>query len=351
MNGGVLCFTSISYHYLDRARVLANSIREYHPDWHLALGLTDREPAGFRFSLEDEPFDSVVRAEDLNVPDLEAWMFKHDVVEICTAVKGPLLARFLAEGWQKVIYLDPDIALFSDLRPVVEALDTYSIVLTPHQLAPEDQEQAIIDNEISSLSHGTYNLGFLAVRNDVNGRGVSDWWDARLRKYCYDQKERGLFVDQKWFDLVPALFDNVLILRDPGYNVASWNLTHRRLSIEDNGIFVNDRYPLRFFHFTKLGPIGDQATARYAADNYEVHEIWAWYRRQIKRWFAPGIPDDWWAYGQFPDGAKIPRGARLMYRERHELQRMFPSPFSDASNGLAKWFEENTALLGDRIRR
>ena len=344
----ILCFTSISYSYLDRARVLANSVRENHPDWHFALGLTDKEPKGFELSLNQEPFDSVIRATDLDVESVEAWMFKHDIVELCTAVKGPLLAKFLSEGWEKVIYLDPDIAVFSSLTQLVDALDEYSVLLTPHQLAPENSDQAIIDNEICSLSHGTYNLGFLAVRNDVVGRAVSDWWKARLIKYCYDQKERGLFVDQKWFDLAPALFNNVHILRDPGYNVASWNLTHRKLSITNQGLFVNGRHPLRFFHFTKLGPIGDASTARYAAENYEVHEVWSWYRRQIDKYAAPTIPDRWWAYNYFPDGTKIPRAARLLYRERLDLQEKFPTPFSDTDNGLAKWFRANTALLSEQ---
>lgn len=342
---GVLCFTSINFGYLDRARVLGQSLKEQHPEWTVVLGLSDKVPDGFVFDIENEPFDRVVTIDELGIDDLEAWVFKHDVVELCTAVKAPMLMKFLAEGWEKIFYLDPDIAVFNRLDPLVTALDHSSVVLTPHQLAPEEEEHAVVDNEICSLAHGTYNLGFLAVRNDEVGNQVAKWWWDRLKVYCIDDKARGIFVDQKWFDLAPALFDRVHICRDPGYNVASWNLSHRRLEIRDEGAFVNGDFPLSFFHFTKLGPVGDAATARYAGDNIEVHEIWAWYRRQVEANVAVGLPKGWWAYGSFGDGTKISKAIRLLYRDRGDLQRAFSTPFSDPSDGLRHWIAHNTALL------
>jgi len=83
----------------------------------------------------------------------------------------------------------------------------------------------VIDNEICSLAHGTYNLGFLAIRNDTNGRRLAEWWNERLLEYCFDDKTNGIFVDQKWCDLVPAMFDGVMIVRDP-------RLQRRQLELE-----------------------------------------------------------------------------------------------------------------------
>ena len=48
--------------------------------------------------------------------------------------------------------------------------------------------------------------------------------------------------------------------------------------------------PLRFFHFTKLGPIGDTMTRKYAQDNVEVYELWSWYKRMVDRLSEKGVP-------------------------------------------------------------
>src|SRR6185437_1061945 len=182
-------------------------------------------PAGFAFDVEDEPFDRVVWAEDLGVPDFRGWLFKHDVVEACTAVKGPFLHQACASGAEAVIYLDPDTALFSSLDPLVERLHTCDILLTPHLTDPKGEAEAILDNDLSASRTGIFNLGFVAVRTSGEGARFGHWWNDRLLHWCYDEMDRGIFVDQRWCDHVPALFDKVGVVRDPGCNVASWNLS------------------------------------------------------------------------------------------------------------------------------
>ncbi len=278
-------YTSFSYSYLDRARVLAASLRLHHPDWVIWAVLTDKAPEGFELDWQAEDFDHVITAEDLYGDITDGWLFRHDVVEACTAVKGRALQHIMDQpDAEKVFYFDPDIALFNPVTPVEEVLDTASIVLTPHQLDPDARAdtQAIIDNEITLLDYGIFNLGFLAVRNCPEARRFAEWWTDRLDDWCHDRLDIGIFVDQKWCNLVPCFFDGVVILRDPGYNVASWNLNRRKLAIDDQGrAMINDAL-LRFYHFTKLGPIGDTMTSwRYAGDNTEVYELWWWYRHRV----------------------------------------------------------------------
>lgn len=179
---GVHCFTSASFAYLDRARVLAETVRRHHPEWTLWLCLVDEPPPGFEFDLRTEAFEGVVHLSELRIPDWRSWAFGHDVVELCTAVKGPMLHRLLTqEGAEHVIYLDPDIALFARLDPVLELLEAgHSVVLTPHLTTPEEQRQAILDNEIGSLKHGVYNLGFLAVRGCEEGKHPFFLHDASM---------------------------------------------------------------------------------------------------------------------------------------------------------------------------
>ena len=175
------------------------------------------------------PFDSIINVRDLPIENLRSWIFKHRLVELCTAVKGTAFQYIAARhGAERIYYFDPDILVFNRLDGLERILDQHSILLTPHQCDPETDFQAVLDNEHCCLRHGVYNLGFLAVRMTGQGRQFIDWWAERLRSYCYDEVENGLFTDQRWVDLAPAFFDDIAIVRDPQYNVATWNLTHRR---------------------------------------------------------------------------------------------------------------------------
>jgi hypothetical protein len=302
-------------------------VRRFHPDWVIWLCLSDIEPDGFTFDLAREPFDHVVRVSELGIPHTLAWIFRHNVVELCTAVKGPMLARLLAGG-EPVVYLDPDIALFAPLDEVVSLLGRHPIVLTPHLIAPERARTGVLDNEIGSLKHGVYNLGFIAVSACHEGRRFAAWWQERLLDFCFEDIPNGLFTDQRWCDLAPALFDNVAILRDPGYNVASWNLANRPISFARDGTILAQGRPLRFFHFTKVNSVGESMLERYADGRHEVFELLRWYRTALKAARPVGLPEDWWAYGRYACGAPIPRPHRLAWRERADVWRVIGDPFA-----------------------
>lgn len=274
------------------------------------------------------------------------WLFGHSIVEACTAVKGRAMQHLLAlPDADKVLYFDPDIAIFAPLDPLTDALDSNQIILTPHQITPEPRRDriAISDNEITALHYGVFNLGFVGVSNGPEAHRFAAWWGDRLVDHCLDDLPRGLFTDQKWCNLVPCFFDDVRIIRDPGYNVASWNLSQRKLAFDADGETLVNDHPLRFFHFTKLGPIGDQMTRRYAHDNPEVLEVWAWYRRAVIAARDPAIPDRYWHYGDFGNGQPIPHHVRRLYRDRSDLQTSFPDPYV-ASGGFYDWLVANGVI-------
>lgn len=339
-------FTSFSFSYLNRARVLADTLRRQHPDWILWAVVTDEPPDGVSLQLSEFGYDHILTATDLFGADTESWLFGHDVVEACTAVKGEALCRILSDPTaEKVVYFDPDIAVFNEMTPVVDLLDDHSIVLTPHQITPDEaaNKRAILDNEVTSLGFGVYNLGFVAVADDETGRAFARWWADRLHDWCHDRRDIGIFVDQKWCDLVPCFFDNVKILRDPGYNVASWNLSQRTIAFDDNGTALVNDHPLRFFHFTKLGAIGDLMTQRYAADNIEVYELWRWYRNAVAERTLSAIPERWWHYGTFDNGKEISKAVRVLFRERSDLRAAFKFP-RQVGDGFFGWLEANNEI-------
>ncbi|OIQ10515.1 hypothetical protein [Neomoorella thermoacetica] len=338
-------FTSAATNYLPKVRVLCNSIKQNHPEFTIHLALADEVPAWM--VIEDESFDSIIRLEELGIPDLRSWIFRHSLVELCTAIK-PFVLRYLFEkaGCQIALYFDPDIVVFSRLDDLLDEFSHGSILLTPHQTRPEQTLEAIMDNEVCSLRHGIFNLGFIGVKNDQNGRAFVEWWCQRLYYFCLAERERGFFVDQKWVDLAPALFEGVRIIRSSRFNVATWNITTRNLAGSWQQGFTVDGQPLGFYHFTGFDSEDHEIMAnKYASDNLALKSLIQWYKNNIvtdeRVTKMPG-----WAFASFDNGETITRAHRLIYRMRRDLQNAYPNPFHVIPDGNCyyNWFRWRAAI-------
>ena len=130
-----VCVTTIvAANYLAYAKVLAASLGRYGTA-PLRVLIVDRPTPEVRAAVRDSGLDCVY-AQDLGLADFERIAYKYDILELSTALKPSFLKRMLAEGFERVVYLDPDIELHAPLQPVLAALDSAEIVLTPHALQP-----------------------------------------------------------------------------------------------------------------------------------------------------------------------------------------------------------------------
>lgn len=316
-------YTSVNINYLPKARILAQTIKQYCNTSRFSLVLSDQIPENL--ILENEPFDEIITLEQLGLPveNLYMWVFEHTVVELCTAVKGQALVKFLEEGADKVVYLDPDIAIFDSLECLSDLLEQHSVVLTPHLTAPEKTIQGIVENELCALQHGSFNFGFYAVKNDLAGKSFAYWWRDRLIEYCYDNIPMGIFTDQKWGDLVPCIFDNVFIWRDPGCNVATWNITNREIKKINGKYFINGS-PLKFYHFSGLDSgAQEKMLMRYGNNNQNLYELREWYiKEQInaEQDLYYKYPSK---YNHYDNGEKITLQERRLIKERRDVYTYF----------------------------
>jgi hypothetical protein len=238
-------FTACSANYLNKAMAMCLSAFDHEPDATLVILLVD---AKRDVRLKDSRV-RILWAEDLGFEGYLQCAFKYNIIELNTALK-PFAALRLLDLFERVIYLDPDVCVYAPLTSVHEALDTASAALTPHALSPYSGNGRPDDQDL--LRFGAYNLGFFAVKGDANGRALMHWWDKRCRDSCFYEPQSGLGVDQKWMDLAPSFFEGLRILRDPGLNVAFWNLHERILDRIDGRWMVNGHGPLRFVHFSSF---------------------------------------------------------------------------------------------------
>lgn len=240
-------FSICSKNYMAQARCLFQSLREHHREAKLALILVDEESNPR--DLADDHIE-VFLAKEVVGPEFYNLAFQHSVTELNTAVKPFAIKYFLALGRQFVAYIDPDCYAYSRFNELLDDLSSgASIVLTPHNTQPIDDQHN--PNDIDLLRAGTFNLGFVAVADTRDTSQFLDWWCTRLSKHCHFDPISGLFVDQKWVDLAPCFFDNVRLLKHPGYNVAYWNVFQRQL-IRQGSVWMANGEPLRFFHFSGL---------------------------------------------------------------------------------------------------
>jgi hypothetical protein len=337
----VAVYTSITMSYLAKARVLAKSVKCHNPDFRFYLVLAEPAPKWLvdGIAAGREPFDRLISIDDLPIANKSGWRFGLDVVECCTGVKAMAL-KLLQEEYaeEQVIYLDPDIVVFNNLNEIVRSLREYSILLTPHCPVAETETEAIVCNEISSLAHGVYNLGFIAVASDGEGKRLARWWSQRLQHFCHNDIPNGLFTDQRWIDLVPAQFAGVKILRDAVYNVASWNITQRRVSGTVPDAILCDGRPLAFYHFSGINERVPQGVhRRFDPQNRTLADLVRWYLAECARQGDRQFRHSRWQYSCYEDGTPITRAQRLQYRASRELQSRFRDPFRKGPGSYYDW--------------
>lgn len=330
--------TIVSKNYLPFVRVLAESFLEHHPQGRLFVLLVDRvdgyfDPGAERFTL--------VEAEKLgNVPDLPSFLFKYSLLECNTAIK-PFFVEHLFERYEldNVVYFDPDILITGGLDELARQVERHNVVLTPHLTDPIDD--AAHPGEQTVLQVGAYNLGFIALARGEETARLLAWWKERLYERCLVRLEEGLFVDQKWIDLVPGLFQGVHVLADPGYNAAYWNLHGRRIVLGESGATANGR-PLVFFHFSGIDPDDLHHVSKHQ-DRFVLSDIGGaagLYRRYSELLLAAGYRDTkpWpYAFGSFDNGVAIPDAARRLYHGLGLRRRRFGDPF--ATGGGTSFFD------------
>lgn len=342
----MIVYTSICMNYLPKALILGESLKKNNKDIKFYVILLEREVPKEWPKEAEEIVDEVILAKDVGFDDFDKFIFKHSIVEAATSVKGRALVYLLENYSEKVVYLDPDICVYNSLQELSDLLDQHEIILTPHQTIPEKNEFDIINNELCSLQHGIYNLGFVAVRNGKEGMRFARWWKERLELYCYDDIPKGIFTDQRWCDLAPAYFD-VHILKDPGYNFAPWNLTTRKLKKKNGKIKVNDKYELFFIHYSGFDSGANEVVYNYyAPDKNSVENQLR--DEYIKIMYSKGqnyLGDYHWSYDSYFDGSAIERNIRIKYRDKKYFQVIDVNPFSLSNEHLQVLLSEGEENL------
>ena len=241
--------------YAPQALVTLRSARlhgHYAQLHFFALDATPEGLVGLRRALgEDASWIQLFGPHDLNDDDRSRFLsaFKYyNGIEMSCLAKYVGVAHVLRHSTSadRCVYADADILFFGDTVEAVSELGEKAILLTPHQFAPSTDAA-----EHDYLLHGWVNAGFfVANRDNSDVSKLLCWLVDRILRRGFLAPSLGLSADQTWVSLLPAMFsENVAISRNPGCNVAYWNLHERKL-VQDGDTFLANGRPLMFFHFS-----------------------------------------------------------------------------------------------------
>lgn len=283
----MIIFTSILSNYLSRSLALAESVLQFHPDADFRIYLLDYADAQIpttqwlRSHLHlplNSNLPTFLNSLEYVNPKVQLCE-RFNVIEACTAVK-PFITQNLLNEKKHIVYLDPDIILYSPLE--ISSEEDWDMQLTPHTLKPAEKGNNTLLSERLFSNFGIFNLGYLAIKPSISSTNFINWWVKSCDLFGVANTSAGLYVDQKFFDFAPVFIENLSIVKDPGCNVAWWNIfcDGRQLAEDGKTVLYRDKlYPLKFFHFSnldaadKINPFVAKPLKELGAPNEEIFEL------------------------------------------------------------------------------
>lgn len=238
--------TIITSNYMPFARALYNSLQKFNKSAQLHVLITDSE----------KPVDGIENFHPVLLNQISGIRLFKEIEKKYAhtnsdffrwSLKPILMTWLLEQGFEKVTFLDPDVYFVGDYNFLVEKLDTSSILLTPHwsNTDPYFLEESLI----YIMRNGLYNAGFVGASK--KGINALKWWTEACHYNIDRRTDLGIYVDQKYLDILPVEYPGVEIIRHRGCNIASWNMNSNKRGIVDGKLLINNEFEPVFIHFTK----------------------------------------------------------------------------------------------------
>jgi glycosyltransferase involved in cell wall biosynthesis len=365
-------------------RVLARGLRVHDPGAELtvlALG-----PAG---GLAGEQLD-VARPADLGLEEPATPDRWADAVAM---LKPALLQALLDRGPGPLVYLDATVDVHASLESMVARELASNHMVLSARCAAELPDDGLDPGPEDLRDAGRLGSALVAVGPAPETAAILDWWAERVARaglppasaaLGHRHAARALTV---WADLAPGRFAGVGTLRDPGSAVSRWNLHEHHLGRGPGGEVTVDGRPLRFTHFEGFDPLrpyllGPRPGRARPATSEPLAELAGSYARRLidagwedarrradvgrrlpdgtvfddrmshlladaagegRSWdvFEPDQLEEFldWLAGPAPHGshAGVNRFLWRLYRERDDLQRVYPDLDGADGEGLVGW--------------
>ena len=221
---------------------MARTLRAAHPDAELTVLLLDGDPLSV---------GEVERARLLGLEDVlgeEAGLVAavNPAGALPFAVLPHLVRTVLAAAASSVIYLDPGQRVLGPLGELEQLLADHAVVLVARLGAEAPDSLAAFTGE---GVRGIFSRRVLGLRAGTAAAAVLAAWP----RHFADAGDGGEDAVRAWLERLPALAEEVGVLRHPGYGLDPWTLAQRMLSGDADELQV-DGCAARLLDFSALDP-------------------------------------------------------------------------------------------------
>jgi len=353
-----LIFTIVTKSYIPIANILGDSVLKNQPNTDFKIIVVDEDDKN---SIKSFSKFDLIPLNVLEINDFKSITFKYNLTELCTAIKPVCFEYLFSLKYKNIIYLDPDIYVFSDFESIYNKLKDYSICLTPHLLFPEIEYSGFWPQG-AILASGIYNLGFIALKATTNSYSFLKWWAKNLQDSCYNERSDGLFTDQKWIDFCPVFFPDMIILQELGANVALWNIHERKIIEIDGKYYINKRLgkdndiieQLNFIHFSNFNFSELDILEKFLPFTLnrfpDFIPLVDFYRTKLIEYdFLTFHKLYKYKFNYFDNGISINKFHRRIYRKALENNFKFDDPFSILKDSFYGLLQKNRLIYKTKV--
>lgn len=302
---------------LARARVLVSSFRAHHPQAAFVVLLLDGLEGA-----DTVEGARVITLEQFVGPESGMLVAGNPLEALDAAVLPRLLRSLLDEKPGPLVYLASGLRVLGPLDELERLLDQHELALVSRAVGERGELEPAFGVRAGG---GAISHRILATSGGPHAERVLAAWPS----YFVD----GVDAVYDWFDGIPAIGEDVGVLRDAGYGLDPWTLSASRADEGGEGLRVEGR-PARVFDFGELDPLAPDRPihARKDARLHSIPALADLRRRHAEELLAAGYAQDSkrpWRYASLGDGTHVTGLMRRLMLEGVADGHLTESPFTE----------------------
>ena len=160
---------------------------------------------------------------------------------------------------EDLLYIDADIYFYQDWTTIYKQM-------------PENTSIGLVEHRMPwTGDSGKYNVGVLYFKKNKDSEDCLDFWRSCV---LHDNEYREIYGtcgDQKYLELFPSKFKNLISLDSYIGHLAPWNLAYHEYT-EDQIIWKDKKQDLLYYHYSNFKP--DFEKDKYIpAPRHHIHDV------------------------------------------------------------------------------